>query len=223
MAGKTFNLYCDESCHLENDHKPKMLLSYVSCAYHQVKMHTNFINDLKKKHNFYAEIKWSNVSSSQYKFYKELIEYFFATDLRFRAIVVDKTKVNNGNFDQDFDTFYYKMYYHLLNHDKKSNFAYNVYIDIKDDLSAYKVNKLKEILNTKFGVFRNIQNIRSHESVLLQLTDVLMGALSYNLNNEDKKVVAKMKLIERIKHLTKQSLEGTSYDKDFNMFFIELR
>ena len=222
MASKTFNLYCDESCHLENDHQKFMLLSYVSCAYHQVKLHTQQIDSIKKKHNFYGEIKWSNVSNSQYEFYKDLTDYFFATDLRFRAIVIDKSKINNGTFNQDFDTFYYKMYYYLLNHNIKSNFAYNVYPDIKDDLSAYKVEKLKEILNTKYGVFRNIQNIRSHESLLLQITDVLMGALSYHLNHPQK-VIAKVKLIEKIKQHTGQSLQQTSYDKEFNLFFIELR
>ncbi len=36
---KTFNIYCDESCHLENDHKPFMFLGYISCAYPQVKAH----------------------------------------------------------------------------------------------------------------------------------------------------------------------------------------
>lgn len=222
MASKTFNLYCDESCHLENDHQKYMLLSYVSCAYHQVKLHTQQVDSIKKKHNFYGEIKWSNVSNSQYEFYKELIDYFFATDLRFRAIVIDKSRINNGTFKQDFDTFYYKMYYYLLNHNIKSNFAYNVYLDIKDDLSAYKVEKLKDILNTKYGVFRNIQNIRSHESMLLQITDVLMGALSYNLNHPPK-VAAKVKLIDKIKYHTGQSLQQTSYDKEFNLFFIELR
>ena len=32
MANKTFNIYCDESCHLEHDHKPYMLLGNISCA-----------------------------------------------------------------------------------------------------------------------------------------------------------------------------------------------
>jgi len=33
---KTFNFYCDESCHLENDHQPYMLIKYVSCDINQV-------------------------------------------------------------------------------------------------------------------------------------------------------------------------------------------
>ncbi len=222
---KTFNIYCDESCHIENDHKRYMLLGCVSSAYNQVKRHSQRIKDLKEKHHFYGEIKWSNVSNSQIKFYKDLIDYFFDTDLRFRAVVVDKTKLKNDEFDQDYDDFYYKMYYYLLNHKKNSLYNYNVYLDIKDTLSAYKVSKLKDILNIKFGVFRNVQNIRSHESLIMQLCDLIMGALSYNLNDNNKKVTAKMQLVEQIKNHAKQELNGTSnYEESkLNLFFIDLK
>jgi hypothetical protein len=222
---KTFNIYCDESCHIEHDHKKYMLLGSVSSAYNQVKRHTERINDLKKKHNFYGEIKWSKVASSKYLFYKDLIDYFFDTDLQFRAVVVDKSKINNGAFDQNFDEFYYKMYYYLLFHNINSQYTYNVYIDIKDTLSAYKVNKLKEILNVKFGVFRNVQNIRSNESILLQLSDLIMGALSYNLNDVGKKVGSKVQLIDRIKQHSKQDLICSTFkdEQKMNLFFIELK
>ena len=56
---KTFNLYCDESCHIEHDHKPYMFLGSVGCAYNQVKRHTERIKELKDKHKFNAEIKWT--------------------------------------------------------------------------------------------------------------------------------------------------------------------
>ncbi len=222
---KTFNIYCDESCHIENDHKKFMLLGCVSSAYNQVKRHTARIKQLKEKHNYYGEIKWSNVSNSQLLFYKDLVDYFFDTDIMFRAVIIDKSKINNSVFNQDYDDFYYKMYYQLLNHNKNSSFNYNVYLDIKDTLSAYKVNKLKEILNTKFGVFRNIQNIRSHESILMQISDFIMGALSYNLNNTEKKVIAKRQIIERIEQYAPNGLDCNSQyaDKKLNLFFIELK
>jgi len=222
---KTFNIYCDESCHLENDHKEFMIFGCISSAYNQVERHTQRIKDLKQKHNFYGEIKWSNVSQSQYNFYRDLIDYFFDTDLMFRAVIVNKSKINNGAFEQDFDTFYYKMYYQLLNHNKNSAYTYNVYIDIKDSLSSIKVKKLQEILNIKFGVFRNVQNIRSHESTLMQLADLITGALGYWLNDKNHKVTAKNNLIEKIKQHSGQDLSGSSAYSDvkLNLFFIDLR
>jgi hypothetical protein len=220
---KTFNIYCDESCHIENDHKKYMFLGSTSVAYNQVKLHTEKINELKKKHHFYGEIKWSKVSKSKLRFYLDLVDYFFATDLKFRTVGVEKAKINNGAFNQSYDDFYYKMYYYLLNHNINSLYNYNVYLDIKDTLSAYKVNKLKEVLNTKFGVFRNIQNIRSNESIIMQVTDFMMGAVSYLHNQEEKKNIAKIQIIDKIKHHTNDQLMNTNYSNKLNLFFIELR
>lgn len=219
---KTFNIYCDESCHIENDHKPYMFLGSVSSAYNQVKLHTEQINELKKKHNFYAEIKWSKVSKSKLRFYLELVDYFFATDLKFRTVGVEKLKINNDAYHQSYDDFYYKMYYYLLNHNLSSLYTYNVYLDIKDTLSAYKVNRLKDILNTKFGVFRNVQNIRSHESLLIQMADFLMGAISYVHNDTRKLNPAKVQIIKKISQHCNDNLLGTNYSKKLNLFFIEL-
>lgn len=220
---KTFNIYCDESCHIENDHKKYMFLGSTSVAYNQIKLHTDYIKDLKKKHRFYAEIKWSKVSKSKLRFYIDLVDYFFATDVQFRCVGVEKAKINNTAFNQSYDDFYYKMYYSLLNHNINSTYNYNVYLDIKDTLSAYKVTKLKDVLNTKYGVFRNVQNIRSHESIIMQITDFMMGAISYLHNNEAKMNLAKVQIIDKIKHHCKDQLDKTNYSNKLNLFFIELR
>lgn len=36
MSKKTFNLYCDESCHLENDQQSFMLIAYTGSAWNYV-------------------------------------------------------------------------------------------------------------------------------------------------------------------------------------------
>ncbi|MCL2028142.1 MAG: DUF3800 domain-containing protein [Bacteroidales bacterium] len=218
---KTFNIYCDESCHIEHDHKPYMFLGSISCAYNQTRLHTENIKELKKKHNLHTEIKWSKVSQPQLHFYLELIDYFFATDLKFRAIGIEKSKINNTNFNQTYDDFYYEMYYRLLNHRINSQYAYNVYLDIKDTLSARKVNRLKEILNVQYGVFRNVQNMHSHESVLMQFADFLVGAISYYKNNDEKKSKTKVQLIERIIKMSGHDFNKTNDSDKLNLFFIE--
>ncbi|SJZ60576.1 DUF3800 domain-containing protein [Sediminibacterium ginsengisoli] len=220
----TYNLYCDESCHLENDNMPYMLLGYVCVPYNQMRQHNERIKQLKEQHHFYGEIKWSKVSNSQHRFYNDLIDYFFATDLFFRAIVIKKEKINNSNFNQDYNTFYYKMYYQLLNHKLDTLSHYNIYLDIKDTLSTGKINHLRSILHTKFGVIRNLQNIHSNESVFLQITDLIMGAIGYHLRG-NKRVLAKTNLINRIqKHSQHQIDRSTPKNEDkLNLFFIELQ
>lgn len=221
----TFNLYCDESCHLENDPHTFMLLGFVKAPYNQIKRHKSRISTILKQHNFYYELKWSNLSDSKFTLYKEIVEYFFDAELSFRAIIVNKNEIKNENFHQDFNTFYYKMYYQLLNHNINMENRYNVYLDIKDDLSADKVHTLQDIMNVKYGVFRNIQNIRSHESIFIQLCDILLGAVSYQNNNLDKKVTAKNRIIDMISKQTKHDLRSSTYpnEEKFNLFFIRLQ
>lgn len=224
LENKTYNFYCDESTHLLNDGMPKMIISYVSSAYNQVKIHSNNIRSLKIKHYIKGEVKWSSISKSQYNFYSDLVDYFFASNLNFRAIIIDKSQINHDNFNQTHDDFYNKMYFQLLNKKIDHNNKYNVYIDIKDTHSYDKAKKLKLYLNRDYNSVRNLQVIKSYESELMQLTDVIMGAINYFLRNE-KKVIAKNRIIEKIQHYTKLELKRTtSINNDkFNLFFIDLK
>jgi len=224
INNKTFNFYCDESCHLENDHYPFMLISYVSSSYNQVKLHSQNIRALKLKHFFNGEMKWSALSKSQYPFYKELIEYFFATDLQFRAIVIDKSQLKHEAFNQSHDDFYDKMYFQLLNKKIFPENNYNIYLDIKDTHSYEKAASLKTFLNHNFISVRTLQIIRSYESELMQLTDVIMGAIAYHLRN-DKRVIAKNKIIDKIQaHCTLPITQSTPRSSEkFNLFYIELK
>jgi len=221
---KTFNLYCDESCHLERDKMPFFLLGYISVPYNQVELAKERIKEIKLKHHYYGEVKWTKVSKSQLKFYLDLIDYFFGSDLFFRAIVVTKDQIRNPEFKQDYNTFYYKMYYQLLFHRLDTLAHYNIYLDIKDTLSATKVAKLREILQIKFGVVRNLQNIHSHESIFLQLTDLILGAISYHLR-KDIRMDAKRAIIDRIQERSNHELDHstTLWEQKLNLFFIDLR
>ena len=224
MGNKTFNFYCDESTHLENDDMPYMIISYVSSAYNQLKQHKEFISSLKKKHNFKGEIKWNTVSEAKYYFYSELIDYFFSNDLNFRAIVINKSQIDNNREGFTYNDFYFRMYYQLLHHKIDMEHTYNIYLDIKDTNSYKKIKTLKKILNFEYGNVRNLQFIRSHESYLMQLTDVIMGALNYNLRDL-KSVNAKLKFIQKLKNHTQRPLVNSTPKSasKFNLFFIELK
>lgn len=221
---KTFNFYCDESCHLENDGQPYMLIGFVSCAINQVKLHSDNIRRIKAEYNVNHEIKWSSVSKSVYPLYNDVIDYFFATDIQYRAIVIDKSQLKHDDFSQSHDDFYYKMYFQLLSKKILPEYNYNIYLDIKDTRSARKVHGLKNFLNNNFLCVRNLQNIRSNESELMQLTDIITGALAYHLRGMNT-VIAKNNVIEKIKQHSKLPLSKSTprEQQKFNLFFIDLK
>lgn len=225
---KTFNLYCDESTHLIHDGHPYMLLSYISIAYPQIRLAKEEIKAIKRKFNYTEELKWTNVHSATYKVYAELVDWFFMNDLEFRTVVVDKSQIDETRANYSFNDFYFRMYFQLLHTKVDFQNRYNVFLDIKDTCSGEKLEKLKKIMsyNSSIGT---LQFIPSRESVFIQLADVLMGAINYNLRIQkgDVKgnVIAKLKLIEKIKRHSNISLNTTTplSRNKFNLFFITLK
>jgi hypothetical protein len=220
---KTFNIYCDESTHLQHDGMPYMIIAYVSTAYNQLKQHNDHIKMLKAKHKFKGEIKWTSVSKSQYPFFSDLIEYFFATDINFRAVIVDKSQIDETKENFRYSDFYFRMYYQLLFHKINPDNTHNIYLDVKDTCSQSKLKKLAEILNITNAI-RNLQFVKSHEIYLMQLADLMMGAINYHLRGLTK-VTAKTNLIKKIESHAKIELTQSTPKsaEKFNLFFIDLK
>lgn len=200
------NIYCDESNHLEADGISMMVLGAVYAPKEKVRAANKRIREIKEKHGIRptTEIKWTKVSQNKIQFYLDVIDYFFDNDdLHFRAIVVDKETLDHKTFKQTHDEFYYKMYFELLSKILDPQDKYYIYPDIKDTRGGKKVKKLHEILcNNMYdfdgSIISKIQQVHSHELEVLQLADLLIGAMQF-LNRDDVKSVAKKTLVERIK------------------------
>jgi phosphoribosyl-dephospho-CoA transferase len=117
------------------------------------------------------------------------------------------------------------MYYQLLNKKLFSENYYNIYLDIKDTHSYKKAKNLKKYLERdNNNNIRNLQIIKSNESELMQLTDVLMGAINYKLRGLNK-VTAKNNIIEKIERICGKPLteKTAKAENKFNLFFIDLK
>jgi hypothetical protein len=213
----TYNVYCDESCHLEHDHQPIMVLGAVWCPTEKVREISVSLRDIKKAHSLSPafEIKWTKVSPAKEGFYLDLLEYFFGNnDLHFRALIVpDKTKLQHDLYGQDHDTWYYKMYFDMLKVILDPESRYRIYVDIKDTRSAVKIAKLHDVLcNNMYDFERHIiervQTVRSHEVEPLQLTDLLVGIISY-VNRGLSNNTAKVALVDKMRRMSSYSLTRT--------------
>jgi len=229
----TYNVYCDESCHLEQDHIPVMVLGAVWCPQNISKRIGRDIRAIKENHNLkpHFEIKWTKVSAGKQEFYHELVDYFFNNqDLHFRALVVpDKSKLDHKTYAQDHNIFYYKMFFYVLRNILVANNRYRVYLDIKDSLGREKLDILSNVIhNARYDFDRKLiehmQHIRSHEAEQLQLTDLFIGALGY-INRGLDGSEGKLSLIEYIKQRSHKSLVRNTLpsEKKFNIFIWEPR
>jgi hypothetical protein len=224
-TSEIMNVYCDESCHLERDNAAAMVLGAVWCPREEARSLNTQIALLKSKHNLspFFEIKWGKVSSSKLAFYEALLDLFFqSAGLNFRAwIVPDKSILQHANYAQSHDDWYYKMYFNMLKVILRPNGQriYHVYMDIKDTRSRAKLKKLHEVLaNANYDFQREIvaklQHVHSHDIGLLQLADLLIGAVSYAARQSTGSS-AKLHLVEMIRErsgltLTRNTLPSAS-------------
>jgi len=226
------NIYCDESNHIESDKNRFMVLGASSCNASDKEKVLKRIRDIKITHNrpIDYEFKWSKVSKNNIEMYLDLINYYFDTDdLNFRAIVIDKDSLDHDLYGSNHDDFYYKMYYQLLIQLIKFENEYGIYIDIKDTRGAKKVKILREYLSNKMydfnmEIIKNMQQIRSEESEILQVADIFSGAIQYfnrKLDGND----AKIKLIERIQERYERNLGKSTLpsEQKFNLFYFKER
>lgn len=226
---EVYNIYCDESCHLENDGQNVMVWGAVWCPEKVTRSISLDIKGIKEQFRLSKniEFKWTKVSASKAEFYEALIEYFFKNQhLHFRGLIVpDKSKLNHSAFPgQTHEVFYYKMYFLLLQQILYPDARYRIYLDIKDTRGVAKQRQLHEYLCNKQRDFQRevvekVQQIRSHESELLQLSDLIVGAVSY-ANRKLAGNAGKVRLVDQIKKRTNYNLSQSTLlqEMKFNLF-----
>lgn len=220
MINNLYNIYCDESCHLQNgrDNDFVMVIGGITCPDSYKKQISDKIRAIKSQFGVYrdTEIKWNKVSTAKLEYYKALVNFFFDCGcLTFRAIIIDKRELDLDYHHLTLDEFYYRAYFLMLSRIFAPGSKYAIYIDIKDTRSQKKVEKLHDVLcNSQYDFNRQmihrVQQIRSHEVEIMGLTDLLIGALSYlsrGLNTSS----AKLSLIELIRQRSGYSLTSNTW------------
>lgn len=209
-----YNYYLDESCHLMNSDSQYMVIGALACPKNKTKTISKDIKNIKEKHSISPmfEIKSTKVSMGKLDFYQKLLTYFInENNLRFRAIIVDKNLLNHKKFKQTHDDFYYKISYCLFRYFMLGENNY-IYIDHKDTYSNNNGQHLQEILNNglrKYDKTYMVQQIDSKESNLLQLSDLLIGLVTYDCRKLQTNS-AKLKLIEYLVQETGQLISETT-------------
>jgi hypothetical protein len=215
---QTYNIYCDESCHLEHDQQLVMALGAVWCPIEKTREIAVRLREIKARHDMPTgfEIKWVKVSPAKVQLYLDVMDYFFDDDdLHFRALIVpDKSQLRHGDFQQSHDDWYYKMYFDMLKVILSPRDRYRIYVDIKDTRGAAKVKKLHEVLSNNMydfsrGIIERVQITRSHEVEQLQLADLLIGSVTY-ANRGLVSSPAKLALIDRMKERSRYKLTQTT-------------
>lgn len=228
-----YNIYLDESS-IDNPKNDFMIIWGIFIKRELRDELKNKIKEIRKKYNYYAELKWSKFNKKLLPFWKKIVDLFFNyqnTDLQFHSIVVDKTRVAYDIYhSEDKELAFYKFIYQLLQYKFKNDSLYYLFLDNKDNSDKNRLKNLEKyleiILNKKY-INSNIQHIQAYcskEVQLIQLTDFFTWAVWYDKNNFWKSE-AKKEIISYISEkLWKENLDFRSNknEQKFNIFQINL-
>lgn len=164
----------------------------------------------KARLNLLGEVKWSKVSAPYLSKYQDLVHVFFeevrAGHLKVRIMFRQNARVPLGLTQDQIEGTYFRLYYQFIKH--AFGLAYRpsgnqpailrLYFDefpeTREACTQFKgfILGLKD--NPKIrqaGLIitpENITEIRSHDHVLAQCLDIILGAMSFRLNDKQKEI-----------------------------------
>lgn len=181
-----YNIYCDESRHTSDPSDNYMIIGAISCPREHKRAVVHAIHKLKAKHHAQGEFGWKRLSPNREAFYRELLELFSNDDqLELRVLVAHRRTLEHESNDGDKELGFYKNYYQMLVHWLKPGSAYHVYLDWQQNSAQHRFANLRFYLQRKLSGRARIEclePITSHNQPLIELTDLLIGAIGYAWN-----------------------------------------
>ncbi len=204
IAEREYIFFCDES-----DRKGQ----FYSNFYGGVRIGASHLNSVnmaliarKESLGLNSEIKWEKTDQMNVERYEQMMDAFFreidSHSLAVRIMFTQNIHVAQGLTERHIEDSYYILYYQFLKHAFGLGFLpphlhpprIRIYLDEMGDTkekaaqfrgylaSLSQVNRIRA-----HGVVLNQQEItevRSHEHILMQCLDVVLGSITFRLNNK---------------------------------------
>lgn len=215
-----YYIFCDESRQTQDRF---MVLGGLIVNSKSIQVINDTIDKYRNEEKMFAELKWSKISDQKLNEYKRFIEYFFALNnsdrMYFRCLIVDNHNVNHKKFNQgNKEVGFYKFYYQLLLHcfgkkncSNKKKERLIVILDQRD--SKYKLDDMKYMLNNginkKYGInyspFVSIEPRDSKKSNILQINDIILGAIGFQKNGYHLLANSKQSKVKLAEYIAEQA------------------
>jgi hypothetical protein len=157
----------------------------------------------------YKEIKWQKVTSNYLGKYKSMINVFFdlveKERIKIRIMFTQNRNVPTGLGEYHHEHEYFLLYYQFIKHAFGLRYAnpgsqtskeLRIYLDrlpdTKEKAALFKshptsLSKSKNFRDAKINVPENqIAEVKSHEHILLQMVDIVLGSMQFRLNDKHK-------------------------------------
>jgi hypothetical protein len=205
---KEYIIFCDES-----DKKGEYYSNFYGGVMVGLSNYDQITARLEAKKNelgFGNELKWQKVTSTYLERYKEFIHAFFdelrAGHLKVRIMFRQNAHTRRFEEPDDKALEYFKLYYQFIKHGFGLRYMehlhpeiylrlyFDQFPDTSERAEQFKgyLNALQKIKNFEQARIRiregDIAEIKSHEHILLQGLDIVLGAMVFRLNNKHKAI-----------------------------------
>ena len=185
--GCEYNVYCDESRHTSDPSDRYMVIGAVSIPREHKRALVAEIHRLRAVYATQGEFGWKRLSPNKASFYWGVLDLFLRTpDLQFRCVVVDRTVLDDETYNAgDQELGFYKLYYQMLVHWLSPQCKYWIYLDSQNTREKGRFATLRDILRRRLtgrAQIVSMEPAESSELELMQLTDLLIGAVGYAFN-----------------------------------------
>jgi hypothetical protein len=217
--GPLLHVYCDESRQTQDRYMVFGGIIVHATAVEPFNQAMNLWRDAQKMH---AELKWVKVSDNKLAEYKSLMDLFFSlagkNQLHFKSVVFDTSLIDYDAYHKgDKELGFYKFFYQFLLH-SFGNYAIEknrrmlIILDQRTT-GKQKLSTLCTILNRGIrkkyhcdrDVVRNVQAVDSKTCNLMQIADVMMGAIGYQNNDCHLRPVARKAKIELANYIANKA------------------
>lgn len=206
MTEKEYIIFCDES---EQDGKfySNFFGGLIVGASHYARV-TRTLEAAKHALNLFGEIKWEKVTERYLSKYEEVVKAFFqeitAGHVKVRIMFSHNARKPRKLTAEQKEQKYYLLYYQFIKHAFGLQFLTHLERDARIRLyfdrfpdTGEKVERFKGFLyalqqNPKFRAARikiareDITEVHSHDHVLLQCLDIVLGSIVFRLNDKHK-------------------------------------
>lgn len=169
---------------------------------------TDALNAVKASLNLHGEVKWQKVTRPYLPKYQSLMDAFFAEiaagHLKVRIMFRQNAQKPTGLSDEQKQLTYWLLYYQFVKHafgfahlpDSANPRWLRIYFDQFPDTgeqaAQFKgyiegLDRSREFRNVDLRIRReDITEVASHEHVLLQCLDIVLGSVCFRLNDKHK-------------------------------------
>lgn len=170
---------------------------------------TDTLDERKRELNLLGEVKWQKVTSNYVQKYESLVETFFSLvasgRVKVRVMFTQNRQVPTGLTSKQRENGYFLLYYQFVKHafglqyadHGQASVGVRLLLDSLPD-SFEKRARFRAYVAalTQSAEFRrngveiladHVAEVRSHDHVLLQCSDIVLGAMQFRLNDHHKR------------------------------------